>query len=55
MLVRSARVEVAIGSPIVPTKGGPAARDQLRASVRSALVDLSGLRAAPNEAAGALD
>ena len=41
--VRSAKVEVAIGAPLVQAKSGSGARERLREAVRAALVELSGL------------
>jgi 1-acyl-sn-glycerol-3-phosphate acyltransferase len=49
VLVHAARVEVAIGEPLMQSKKGQPARDALREEVRSALVALSRLPAAPNE------
>ena len=46
LFVRSARVEVTIGAPLVQPEPGQGARDRMRQAVRSALVDLSGLRSA---------
>jgi 1-acyl-sn-glycerol-3-phosphate acyltransferase len=46
LLVQSARVEVAIGKPLMQRESGPGARDRMRQAVRSALVELSGLPAA---------
>jgi len=45
LLVRGAKVEVSIGAPLVQEKKGQPARDRLRESVRSALIELSGQRA----------
>jgi 1-acyl-sn-glycerol-3-phosphate acyltransferase len=46
LLVQSARVEVAIGKPLVQRESGQGARDRMRQAVRSAIVELSGLPAA---------
>lgn len=46
LLVRSAMVEVNIGSPLVQDRKGQPARDRLREGVRQALVELTGLAAA---------
>jgi len=46
LVVRSARVEVTIGAPLVQSEAGQGARDKMRQAVRSALVELSGLRPA---------
>jgi 1-acyl-sn-glycerol-3-phosphate acyltransferase len=46
LLVQSARVEVAIGKPLMQRESGPGARDRMRQAVRSALIELSGLPAA---------
>jgi 1-acyl-sn-glycerol-3-phosphate acyltransferase len=45
VLVHGAEVEVSIGAPLVQEKKGQVPRDRLRASVRAALIDLSGLPA----------
>src|SRR5215471_10042517 len=47
VLVHSAEVDVTIGDPIDPDKKGHGGRDRLRAEVHAALVELSGLPAAP--------
>jgi len=47
VLVHSAEVDVTIGDPIDPDKKGHGGRDRLRAEVHAALVELSGLAAAP--------
>ena len=41
VLVRSARVEVTIGEPILPGRRGPAERERLRNAVYAALADLA--------------
>jgi 1-acyl-sn-glycerol-3-phosphate acyltransferase len=41
LFVRSARVQVSIGAPLMQSESGHAARDRMRHSVRSALVELS--------------
>jgi 1-acyl-sn-glycerol-3-phosphate acyltransferase len=46
VLVHGAEVRVSIGDPIEQDKKGQGARDRLRASVRDALIELSGLPAA---------
>jgi 1-acyl-sn-glycerol-3-phosphate acyltransferase len=46
LVVRSARVEVTIGAPLLQPEPGQGARDKMREAVRSALVELSGLRPA---------
>jgi 1-acyl-sn-glycerol-3-phosphate acyltransferase len=46
VLVHGAQVKVSIGDPVEPDKKGQGARDRLRASVRTALIHLSGLPAA---------
>lgn len=43
VLVHGAKVRVSIGEPLAQAKKGQGARDQLRASVHDAIVDLSGL------------
>src|SRR5258706_6339447 len=43
VFVRSAKVEVAIGAPLVHAKSGSGARERMREAVRAALVELSGL------------
>jgi 1-acyl-sn-glycerol-3-phosphate acyltransferase len=40
LFVRSARVQVSIGAPLMQDQPGPAARDRLRGAVRAALVEL---------------
>jgi len=42
LFVRSARVLVSIGAPLVQSESGHAARDRMRHAVRAALVELSG-------------
>ena len=43
VFVRGAKVEVAIGAPLVQAKSGSGARERMREAVRAALVELSGL------------
>jgi 1-acyl-sn-glycerol-3-phosphate acyltransferase len=43
VFVRGAKVEVAIGAPLVQAKSGSGARERMREEVRAALVELSGL------------
>jgi 1-acyl-sn-glycerol-3-phosphate acyltransferase len=45
VFVHRANVEVTIGKPLVQDKKGQGGRDRIRASVRAALVELSGLPA----------